>query len=93
MKNAEIAQIFQEIAEMLKLKKESIFKIRAYQKVAQSIGQLSVEVEQLVAENRLGEIPGVGEAIDKKIAELVTTGKLGFYDRLKAEVAEKEQSD
>ena len=92
MKNAEIAQIFQEIAEMLKLKKESIFKIRAYQKVAQSIGQLAVDVEQLVAENRLKEIPGVGEAIDRKITELVTTGKLGFYERLKAEVAEKAQS-
>ena len=93
MKNAEIAAVFQEIAELLRLRKENIFKIRAYQKVAQSIAQLSVDVEQLVAEDRLGEIPGVGEAIDKKITELVTTGKLGFYERLKAEVAEKTQSD
>ena len=93
MKNSEIAAVFTEIAELLRLRKENIFKIKAYQKVAQSIAGLPVKVEQLVAENRVKEIPGVGEAIDRKINELVTTGKLGFYERLKAEVAEKEQSD
>ena len=91
MKNSEIAAVFTEIAELLRLRKENIFKIKAYQKVAQSIAGLPVKVEQLVAENRVKEIPGVGEAIDRKINELVTTGKLGFYERLKAEVAEKEQ--
>jgi len=85
MKNAEIAAIFEDIAEMLKLKKDNIFKIRAYQKAAREIKELSVEVEQLVREDRLKEIPGVGEAITKKITELVTTGKLGYYEKLKAE--------
>ncbi len=47
-----------------------------------------VEVEQLVAENRLREILGVGEAISKKITELVTTGKLGYYENLKSEFPE-----
>lgn len=89
MTNAEISAIFTEIAEMLKLKKENIFKIRAYQKVARSINELAVPVEQLVAENRLNEIPGAGEAITKKITELVTTGRLAFYDRLKAEFPER----
>ena len=91
MKNAEIAGVFQDIAELLKLKKDNIFKIRAYQKAARSIEDLPVEVEQLVAEDRLREIPGVGEAITKKIIELVTTGRLGFYERLKAEL-QKENS-
>ena len=63
---------------MLKLKKDNIFKIRSYQKVARAVEALQLDVEQLVAENRLGEIPGVGEAITRKIAELVTTGKLGY---------------
>jgi DNA polymerase (family 10) len=40
-------------------------------------------------EGRLKEIPGVGEAINKKINELVTTGRLGFYERLKAELQEE----
>jgi len=50
--------------------------------------QLSVDVEQLVKEDRLKEIPGVGEAINKKINELVTTGYLEYYEKLKAELAE-----
>jgi DNA polymerase (family 10) len=88
MKNAEIAAIFDDIAERLKLKKDNIFKIRAYQKVARAIEELPVGVAQLAAEGRLKEIPGAGEAITKKITELVTTGKLGYYERLKAESPE-----
>ena len=89
MKNAEIAQVFEDVAGLLKLKKDNVFKIRAYQKAARSIEELSVEVEQLVAEDKLKEIPGVGEAITKKITELVTTGRLGYYERLKAEFQEE----
>ena len=88
--NSEIAGVFRDIAELLKLKKENIFKIRAYQKAARSIEELSVEVAQRVAEDKWGEVPGVGEAITKKITELVTTGRLGFYERLKAEFPEGE---
>lgn len=89
MTNEEISQVFFEIAELLKLKKDNIFKIRAYEKAARAIGELPVAVGQLVAENKLKEIPGVGEAINKKIIELVNTGKLGFYERLKAEFPER----
>ncbi len=85
MKNSEVARVFQDIADLLKLKKDDIFKIRAYERVAESIEHLPVEVEKLVAEDRLKEIPGVGEAITKKITELVTTGYLDYYQRLKAE--------
>ena len=85
MKNSEIAVIFDDIAQRLMDKKDNIFKIRAYQKVALSIESLPVPVEQLVKENRLNEIPGAGEAISKKLTELVTTGKLEYYEKLKAE--------
>jgi DNA polymerase (family 10) len=85
MKNAEIAAIFEDIAHRLELKKDNIFKIRSYRKVARSIEQLPLEVEQLVREDRLKEIPGAGEAITKKLTELITTGKLQYYEKLKAE--------
>jgi DNA polymerase (family 10) len=88
MKNAEIAAVFDDIAHRLELKKDNIFKVRAYRKVARSIEQLPVEVEKLVKEDRLKEIPGAGEAITKKITELVTTGRLEYYERLKAESPE-----
>lgn len=85
MNNQQISAIFDDIAERLKSKKENVFKIRAYQKVARSIESLPVSVEQLVRENRLNEIPGAGEAIAKKLTELVTTGRLEYYEKLKAE--------
>ena len=92
MNNSEIAAVFQDIADLLMRKKENIFKIRAYQKAARSIGELPVDVAQLAAEGRLGEIPGVGEAITRKITELVTTGKLDYHERLKAESSELKQT-
>ena len=87
MKNSEIAAVFADIAYLLKCRKDNIFKIRAYERVAKSITELPVEVEQLVREDRLKEIPGVGEAINKKITEMVNTGHLEYYERLKAELA------
>jgi DNA polymerase (family X) len=87
--NAEIAAIFTDIAEMLKLKKDNIFKIRAYEKAARSIMELQEPLDKLAAENRLKEIPGAGEAITKKISEMVATGKLAYYEKLKAEFPER----
>jgi len=88
VKNSEIAKVFEDIADLLELKGENPFKIRAYQKAVRSIEHLPVEVEQLVAEGKLREVPGIGEAISKKITELVTTGKLEYYEKLKAEFPE-----
>jgi len=88
MNNKQIAKVFEDIADLLELKGENPFKIRAYQRVVRSIEHLPVELEQLVREDRLKEVPGVGEAITKKITELVTTGKLDYYEELKAEFPE-----
>ncbi|MBI2849591.1 MAG: hypothetical protein HYX80_00930 [Chloroflexi bacterium] len=85
MTNAEIAAVFYDIVARLREKKENIFKIRAYEKAAKSIEGSPVGVEQLAREGRLRDVPGVGEAIEKKITELVKTGRLEFYERLKAE--------
>jgi len=88
MKNSEIAKVFQDIADLLELKGENPFKIRAYQRTVRSIEHLPVELEKLAKEDKLREVPGVGEAIASKITELVTTGKLEFYEKLKAEFPE-----
>jgi DNA polymerase (family 10) len=91
MNNQQIAAVFADIAQRLELKKDNIFKIRAYRKAARSIEELPVDIEQLAREGRLREVPGVGEAIAKKITELVTTGKLEYYERLKAESTQPPQ--
>ena len=87
MNNAEISVAFREIASLLLEQKESWFKIRAYIKVADSIDKLDVSVERLVDEGRVVEVSGVGEAIAKKIDELVHTGKLEYLDKLKGKVS------
>jgi DNA polymerase (family 10) len=92
MTNQEISFIFTDIAAMLRLKKDNIFKIRAYEKVARSIAELKEPVAKLVAEGRLKEIPGAGEAIQKKLKEIAATGKLAFYEKLKAEFPERSPS-
>ena len=85
MNNAAIAQVFQDMADLLELKEDNPFKIRAYQKAARAIETLPEELDQLMKEDRLREIPGVGEAISNKITELLTTGKLEAYEKLRSE--------
>ena len=52
MKNSEIAAVFDDIAGMLRLRKDNIFKIRAYEKVSRAITELPVAVEQLLSKPR-----------------------------------------
>ena len=88
MTNEEIVRVFKETADMLGMKGEDWFKIRAYLKVVQSINNLQEPVEKMVREGRAREIPGVGDAIEKKLDELVTTGKLTLHEKLKSEFPE-----
>jgi len=89
MKNTAIAKVFSDIADLLELKGENVFKIRAYQKAVRAIEHYPKEIKIMLDEGEdLRNIPGVGEAIAKKTTELVTTGKLGYYENLKAEFPE-----
>lgn len=88
MRNTELAQIFQEIADVLEMKGGNVFKVRAYQRAARTIEHWPQELETVLKEDKLQEIPGIGEAIAKKITELLTTGLLKFYEELKADMPE-----
>jgi DNA polymerase (family 10) len=89
MKNTAIARVFSDIADLLELKGENAFKIRAYQKAVRAIEHYPREIKVMIDEGEdLRNIPGVGEAIAKKATELVTTGRLGYYENLKAEFPE-----
>ena len=86
MTNADIAKVFDEIADLLEMKGENQFKIRAYRQAARTIKKLPSEVEQMVRNGySLQDIPGVGEAIAKKIDDLVKTGHVKVHDELRAE--------
>ena len=85
MKNTEVAQIFWQIAIFLNIKGGEPFKVRAYQRAAQVIETLPVSIEKLVEQNELRGVSGIGDAIAKKITELVTTGHLRYYDDLRVQ--------
>lgn len=84
MDKDKVADILVEIGTLLELKGENPFKTRAYSNAARTLAGLQEPLETLVAEKRLGEIKGIGEALEQKITELVQTGKLKYYDDLKA---------
>jgi DNA polymerase (family 10) len=65
---------------------ENPFKTRAYANAARTIEALTGSLAALVAEKRLGEIKGIGAALEQKITELVETGKLRYYEELKASI-------
>lgn len=86
MDKDQVAEILISIGTLLELKGENPFKTRAYLNAARALESTGEALAKLVAENRLGEIKGIGEGIQKKITELVTTGKLPYYEELKASV-------
>jgi DNA polymerase (family 10) len=86
MTNEEVAHVFEAIADLLEIKGESVYRVISYKRAAESIRAQGRRLEDLQREGRLREIPGVGEAIGAKIDELLTTGKLEFFERLADEV-------
>lgn len=81
-----IAKIFEDLADMLEIKGENPFRIRAYRKVARNIRTLTNELEKFADEGRLDQIPGIGEGMKEKIYEILDTGRLQFYEELKSEI-------
>lgn len=94
MTNAEIANFFYEIADILEIKSargekgEEIYRINAYRRAADAIAREPRPLAELLKEGKLEEIPGVGKAIAAKIEEIITTGSLQFLERLRQEVPE-----
>ena len=84
--NQELAGKFDQIANLLEIKGEVIYKTLAYRKAADSLRAFPEEASTLFNQNRLTDIPGVGKAISEKISELLTTGELGFLKKLEEEV-------
>jgi len=84
--NQQLADIFNDIAGRLQIQGEVVFKTRAYSTVAENILNSPRPIVELWQEGKLDEIPGVGKEIARKIDELMRTGSLAFYERLREEV-------
>jgi len=86
VKNADIATVFENIADLLELKGENRFKIRAYARAAETIRHLPEEMESMHEEGKdFKDVAGIGDAIAAKSMELITTGQLRYYEELKSQ--------
>ncbi|MBI2651696.1 DNA polymerase/3'-5' exonuclease PolX [Candidatus Woesearchaeota archaeon] len=89
MKNFEVAELLRNIAQLLEIQGELIFKIRAYEKAALTIENLEEDITEIWKQNKLEELPGIGKALAEKISEFLKTGKLDYYEKLKKQVPVK----
>src|SRR5579862_4723567 len=88
MNNYAIARVFNRIADLMELKGENLFKVRAYRTAAETMQGLTESLSVLAERGELRAIPGVGEAIAEKTRDIIATGTTPLYERLKAEVPE-----
>lgn len=86
MRNAEVAGVLYDISELLEIKGENIFKVRAYAKAARAVEGMTEDIEEVAARGKLTEIPGIGESIAEKIKEYLKTGRIEQYKELLMQV-------
>ncbi len=83
MRNKEVAEALYEISELLILKNENVFKVRAYERASEIVASLPEPIEFIADKNTLTDIPGIGESIAEKIREYLKTGNIPFLQELK----------
>jgi len=91
MTNSEIARIFRRLADLLELRGENPFKVRSYRTAAETIEDTLTPLSELLEQGGVGalrELPGIGEAISKKISDLLLNGSFKLWDEVRREVPE-----
>lgn len=86
LSNREIADIFRAVADSMEILDDDRFRIQAYRRAADTVADLPLPLATYRERGELASIPGVGKAIADKIAELLDTGQLSYYERLRARV-------
>ncbi len=88
MDKKQVAEILDEIADILELKGEVEFKVRAYRNASRIVREVKGDLKQLVDSGELAKVKGIGPNLFEKIKELVTTGRLRYYEELKGSIPE-----
>lgn len=86
MRNAEIKDLFNEIADILEIKGENPFRVRAYRRGAQAVEGLSEEISAIAERGVLLEIPGIGKDLAAKIQEYLGSGRVEYLEGLRREI-------
>ena len=83
MKNPLVSSMLRELADYTEVEDDQPYRARAYRRAAESIEALSEDIEKIAKEGKLKDLPGIGEAIEKKILEILRTGNLETLEKLK----------
>lgn len=86
MRNIEISVIFRNIGNLMKIRGDSHFRTRSYDKAADIIEDLSVDVSELIKEGKFQDLEGIGKTIEEKTREILDTGTCQAYEKLLAEI-------
>ena len=89
MKNKELADLFEKMADILEFKGENPFKISAYRKASRIIGDLTQDIEEIAESGKLKAVPGIGEGMAQKIEEYLKTGKVSKFEEVKKGVPDE----
>jgi DNA polymerase (family 10) len=89
MKNKELADLFEKMADILEFKGENPFKISAYRRASRIIGDLTQDIEEITEQGELKNIPGIGEGMAQKIEEYLKTGKISKFEEVKKGVSDE----
>jgi DNA polymerase (family 10) len=89
MKNRELADLFEKMADILEFKGENPFKISAYRRASRIIGDLTQDIEEITERGELKNIPGIGEGMAQKIVEYLKTGKISKFEEARKGVSDE----
>jgi DNA polymerase (family X) len=89
MKNKELADLFDKMADILEFKDENPFKISAYRKASRVLGDLTQDIQEIAESGGLKKVPGIGEGMAQKIEEYLKTGKISKYEEVKKGVSDE----
>jgi DNA polymerase (family 10) len=89
MKNKEVADLFERMADILEFKNENPFKISAYRKASRVLGDLTQDIQEIAESGGLKKVPGIGEGMAQKIEEYLKTGKITKYEEVKKGVSDE----
>ncbi|MGQ9636750.1 MAG: DNA polymerase/3'-5' exonuclease PolX [Thermodesulfobacteriota bacterium] len=88
MKNKELADLFNKMADILEFKGENPFKISAYRKASRILGDLTQDIEEIAKKGELKKIPGIGEGMAQKVEEYLKTGKIAKFEEVRKGVSD-----
>ena len=86
VQNFELARLFYEMATLLEVRNESVFRVRAYQRAAQMLESLTEDIAAVAARGGLQKLPGIGKDLAIRVEEFLNTGRIDQLEAMRRDV-------